>query len=110
MKPFPEQTYITHFIDEKGQTIDFERWFCKRLQTCINNTIKLYGTNYNPKYYRYSDTLKSTKKVIIYKTEPLGTGWDRETNMWEVSIDEFIERIKSYRDSLVSKIQKLRQQ
>jgi len=90
-----EQTYITCLINKNGITIDFQRWFYKKLRTCINNTIAHYRSCFS---FLYHDTLKNTEKIIIYKTEPQTNGIDKEIKMWEVSIDEFIEELRLHKE------------
>lgn len=77
-----KQTFIICVEDQNGFIVDFERWACKKVETCIAKMIELYKT-YS---ILYAPKLDGAARVTAY---PTPNGYDREAPVWSVTADEF---------------------
>jgi hypothetical protein len=83
-----KQTYLFRIENDAGQCMDFERWTFKRLDTCINKMIELYGGTWASLYARKLD---GAAYVTAYKTDYEATEANRA---WRVTVEEFRDMLK----------------
>lgn len=82
-----QQTFIIRLEDKDGKLVDFERWAYKKVETCIQKMVELYST-YSGIYER---NLVKAARVVAY---PTPDGYNRESPVWSVSVEEFRELMK----------------
>lgn len=78
------QTYIIALEDSQGRTVNFERFCCRRMETCMHKMITLYR-----KLIHYSFAiaeLDRTARVVCY---PTPDGYNSVDPVRSVDIDTF---------------------
>lgn len=83
------QTYIICFYTDSGVCVKFERFSCKKLNTCINRIVKCYKELYNWGWFKKD--LEKANTVAAHQTDYTTS---EENKVWEISIKEFISMLE----------------
>lgn len=82
---YPEQTFLTRYLDDKGVCREFERWGQKRLSTIIRNSLELVNNDVYRKFLQKDNVVE----MVIYKTEPNGSN---EQEVYRKNIKEEVNK------------------